>query len=188
MKSLIFALGVFACVPTFAADTMLIDSGHSALNFHWNHFGFSNPGARFELLEGTVKLDPKDLAKSSVDVTIPVDSLHTGLAVLDKRLKTPEFFDAEKYKVITFKSTSVEKGPLDTFKVRGDLTVHGVSKSVVLEAKINKIQSDATGKVSRAGFDAQTVLKRSDFGVGKYVPAVTDDILVRLSVELADEL
>ena len=198
LSVLLPAVLLFASIPAFAADgakasavTLAaaakydIDPSHSNVTFGWNHFGFSNPTARLKTIEGSVLLDKADLTKSSVWVTLPLDGLDTGVAKLDEHLKSADFFDAAKYPTITFKSSKVEKAGENGLKITGDLTVHGVTKPVTLNAKVNKIGLFEMGpfKAQAAGFDAETVIKRSDFGVAKYVPNVSDDIAVRITLD-----
>jgi polyisoprenoid-binding protein YceI len=168
------------------AEKYDIDGSHSGVVFGWNHFGFSNPTARFDKIEGSVLLDKADLTKSSISVTLPVEGLDTRVAKLDEELKSPDFLDATKYPTITFKSTKVEKTGENSLKITGDLTVHGVTKPVTLDAKVNKIgvfEIPGVIKAQTAGFDATTVIRRSDFGVTKYVPAVSDEIPVRITLD-----
>jgi polyisoprenoid-binding protein YceI len=183
MKYLILSLLLLSGLPVFGAEPLVIVSRHSAVVFHWNHFGYSNPVARFEKIEGQLVLDQMDMTKSTVTVKLALDGIRTGVEALDEHLKTPEFLDAAKYPDITFTSTGIEKGPMDTLKIAGNLFVHGVSKPVVLNAKINKITTDPVSKAVKAGFDAEVMLRRSDFGVGKYVPAVSDELRVHITLE-----
>ncbi|WP_082551797.1 YceI family protein [Massilia sp. Root351] len=183
MKHLLLSL-LLSGLPAFAAQDMAIVSRHSAVVFQWNHFGYSNPVARFEKIEGKLLLDEQDLTKSSVTVKLALDGLRTGVAALDEHLKTDEFLDAAQYPDITFTSTGIEKGPMDTLKINGMLFLHGVTRPIVLNAKINKISTDPATKKSRAGFDAEATLRRSDFGVGKYVPSVADELPVRITLEV----
>eukprot|EP01034_Spumella_vulgaris_P044229 gene44229-54979_t len=185
MKYFILSLLLLSGLPAFGAQELAIVARHSAVVFQWNHFGYSNPVARFEKIEGTLLLDEQDLTKSSVTVKLALDGLRTGVAALDEHLKTEEFLDAARYPDITFTSTGIEKGPMDTLKISGMLFVHGVTRPVVLNGKINKISTDPVSKKSKAGFDAEATLRRSDFGVGKYVPSVTDELLVRITLEAA---
>jgi polyisoprenoid-binding protein YceI len=185
---LVASSSVFAAdgAKVAVAEKYDIDASHSGVVFGWNHFGFSNPAARFDKIEGSLLLDKADLTKSSISVTLPVEGLDTGVAKLDEALKSADFFDAAKYPTITFKSTKVEKTGENGLKITGDLTVHGVTKPVTLDAKVNKIgifEIPGVIKAQAAGFDATTVIKRSDFGVGKYVPAVSDEIPVRITVD-----
>jgi len=192
MKRLALSILILASLPAFALDkpataaatqTYNIDAGHTVVTFGWNHFGFSNPSARLEKIDGALQLNQADITKSSINVTMPLDGLHTGVEKLDAHLKTDEFLDAAKYPTITFKSTKVEKVGAEGLKITGDLTVHGVTKSVTLNGKINKIGDNPMMKVASAGFDADVVLKRSDFGVTKYVPAVSDEIPVHITLD-----
>jgi polyisoprenoid-binding protein YceI len=194
MKRLIPMSLLFASLSAFAAagakvqaiEKYAIDASHSGVVFGWNHFGFSNPTARFDKIEGSVLLDKTDLTRSSVSVTLPLDGLDTGVAKLDEELKGQDFLDTAKYPTITFTSTKVEKSGENGLKITGNLTVHGVTKSVTLDAKVNKIgifEIPGVIKAQAAGFDATTVIKRSDFGVTKYVPAVSDDIPVHITLD-----
>lgn len=183
MKNLVASLFLLSGLPAFGAETLAIVPRHSAVVFHWNHFGYSKPVARLEKIEGKIYLDEKDMAKSTVTVKLALDGLRTGVDALDRHLKTAEFFDAAKYPDISFTSTGVVKGPMDTLKITGNLFIHGETRPVVLDAKINRISVDPVSKTTRAGFDAEFMLRRSDFGVGKFVPAVSDDIFVRITVE-----
>jgi len=180
-------LSVFAAAGAqAAAEQYDIDASHSGVVFGWNHFGFSNPSARFDRIEGSVLLDKADLTKSSISVTLPLEGLDTGVAKLDEGLKSPDFLDAAKYPTITFKSTKVERIGENGLKITGELTVHGVTKPVTLDAKVNKIgifEIPGVIKAQAAGFDATTVIRRSDFGVSKYLPAVSDEILVRITLD-----
>lgn len=170
-----------------APETYTLDPNHTQTLFTWNHFGFSNPTANFNQVNGTLVFDAADPAKSSVDVTIPVASIDTHVPALDEHLKQADFFDAVKYPTITFKSTHVEPGNKpDTFKVTGNLTVHGVTKPVILLATLNKRGEHAMRKAPAIGFDATTTLKRSDFGLGAYVPAVSDAVHVHVTTEAID--
>src|SRR5580700_4398070 len=187
MKRLGLIILLFASSSVFAAEKYAIDAAHSEVVFGWNHFGFSNPTARFDKIEGSVLLDKADLTKSSISVSLPLESLDTHVAKLDEALKSPDFFDAAKYPTITFKSTKVEKAGENGLKITGDLTVHGVTRPVTLDAKVNKIgifEIPGVIKAQAAGFDATTVIRRSDFGVAKYVPAVSDEIPVRITLDV----
>ncbi|HET6555157.1 MAG TPA: YceI family protein [Dyella sp.] len=166
-----------------APVTYKMDPGHTMVLFSWNHFGFSNPTANLGVGEGTLVFDEKDPAKSSVDVTLPLSDLDTHVSKLDEHLKKADFFDADKYPSITFKSTKVQAVGGNKFKVTGDLTVHGVTKPVVLDATLNKSGEHPMMKTQTVGFDATATLKRSDFGVGAYVPNVSDEIKVRITTE-----
>jgi polyisoprenoid-binding protein YceI len=159
-----------------------IDNNHTQVSFTYDHFGFSNPTSRLEQIKGSIELNQKDWSKSSVVVTMPLAGLHTGVEKLDAHMKSADFFDAEKHPDITFKSTKVEKTGEQSLKVTGDLTAHGVTKPVTLEVKINKIGENKMMQTQTAGFDADTSFKRSDWGVGGYAPAVSDEVKVHITV------
>ena len=184
LKYLALAGLLGAAVSAQAAPvTYKLDPGHTMVLFSWNHFGYSNPVADFGLGEGTLVFDEQHLAQSSVEVTLPLANLDTHVPALDKHLKEADFFDADKYPTVTFKSTKVQPLGGHKFKVTGDLTVHGVTKPVVLDATLNKVGPHPMTKAQAIGFDATTTLKRADFGVGAYVPNVSDEITIRITTE-----
>jgi polyisoprenoid-binding protein YceI len=172
-----------ASLGAVAADKYEFDGNHTNVVFSWTHFGLSNPSARFSKVEGEVLLDAADLTKSSVSVTIPVDSLRTDVPKFDEHLRSGDFFDLAKFPTATFKSTKVEKAGDNKLKVTGDLTIHGVTKSTVLDVTVNKIGDHPMAKKPAAGFDASTTVKRSDFGMGNYVPNVSDEVKIHITTE-----
>ena len=184
VAGLLGSAGFMSSAPVQAAPvTYQLDPAHTMVLFSWNHFGFSNPTADFGLEQGTVVFDAQHPAKSSVEVTLPLSLLDTHVPALDKHLKEADFFDADKYPTVTFKSTAVQPLGGHKFKVTGNLTVHGVTKPVVLDATVNKIGIHPMTKAQTIGFDATATLKRSDFGVGAYVPNVSDEIKIRITTE-----
>lgn len=160
-----------------------IDPTHTATVFSWNHFGFSTPSANFTDIQGTIKVDTAKPANSSVEVTIPLSSVNTNVAALDKEFQEEAWFNAAKYPNITFKSTKVETKDKKHFKITGDLTVKGVTKPVVLDAVLNKQGEHPMAKVPAIGFNATTSFNRSAFGIGNYVPNVGDKITVNITTE-----
>jgi polyisoprenoid-binding protein YceI len=177
--------GLLGAAATVQASpvTYKLDPGHTMVLFSWNHFGYSNPTANLGLGEGTLVFDEQNPAQSSVDVTLPLANLDTHVSALDEHLKKADFFDAAKYPTVTFKSTGVVPVDGTHFKVTGNLTVHGVTKPVTLDATLNKVGPHPMTKAQAIGFDATTTLKRSDFGMGAYVPMVSDEIQVRITTE-----
>ena len=160
-----------------------LDPNHTEIEFSWNHFGFSHLSGRFDKVEGNFLFDAADPTRSSIDVSIPIASIDTGVSALDEHLQSPDFFDVAQFPVATFKSTKVERVGADALKVSGELTIHGVSRPAVLDVTINKIGLHPNGGRAAAGFDAKTTLKRSDFGVGRYAPNVSDEIAIAISSE-----
>lgn len=162
--------------------TYTMDPGHTDIVATWSHFGFSKPSAMFDQVTGTLTYDPEHPEKSSVQVTIPVSSIHTSSEKLDEHLKAGDFFEAKKWPDIRFKSTKVVKGATpETLKVTGDLSMHGVTKPVTLDVTVNKLGTRHDAKA--AGFNATASLKRSDFGIGLYAPMVSDQIDLRMTTE-----
>lgn len=186
-RTLIAAALALASASAFAAaEAYTIDGSHTQTVFTWNHFGYSNPSANFDRIEGTITYDPADVSKSSVDVTIAIDSVYTHVPKLDTHMKGADMFDAARFPTATFKSTSVEKGSAEgTFKVTGDLTIHGVTKPVVLDARLNRAGEHPMKKIPTIGFDASTTIKRSDYGIDFMVPSVSDEIRIKITTEAA---
>ncbi|MDI9237589.1 YceI family protein [Lysobacter sp. LF1] len=181
--ALVAALAV-ASSATFAAPvTYKIDPNHTSVVASWSHFGFSNPIANFGGAEGTITYDPSNVGTSKVEVTLPLSGLDSHVQKFDEHLRSADFFDAEKYPNITFKSTKVEAAGDKKLRVFGDLTIKGVTRQVVLDTTINKIGEQPMAKRAAAGFDATTTIKRSDFGVDKFAPNVSDNVTLRITTE-----
>jgi polyisoprenoid-binding protein YceI len=166
-----------------AADKYDIDPTHTQVQFTYNHMGFSNITGRFDEVKGDFLFDAADPTKSSVSITIPVASISTGVAKLDEHLLKADFFDATQFPTATFKSTGVTAAGEGKLAVAGDLTIHGVTRPVVLDVTINGVGEHPMRKLPAAGFDASARIKRSDFGVGAYVPAVGDEVTLSITVE-----
>ncbi|WP_342316104.1 YceI family protein [Lysobacter sp. FW306-1B-D06B] len=168
----------------FAAPvTYKIDPNHTSVVASWSHFGFSNPIANFGDVDGSITYDPTNVGTSKVEVTLPLSGLDSHVAKFDEHLRSADFFDAEKHPNITFKSTKVEAVGDKKLRVFGDLTIKGITKPVVLDTTINKIGEQPMAKRAAAGFDATTTIKRSDFGVDKYAPNVSDNVTLRITTE-----
>jgi polyisoprenoid-binding protein YceI len=177
---------VFTSTPLRAASYTL-EPDYTQGVFRWNHLGFSSPAAQFDQGTGTLEFDPSDPSKSSVQVTIPLASLNTGVPALDEDFRSTDFFDTAKFPTATFQSTKVVKGAAaDHLEVTGDLSLHGVTRPVMLEVTVVKIGTNPRTNVPTVGFDATTILKRSDFGLGKYVPQVGDEIQMHIIVQAVD--
>ena len=184
-KSLALGLAVASIATIRVAKPVdyTIDPTHTATVFTWNHFGFSTPSANFSDIQGTISVDNAKPVNSAVNVTIPLSSLNTNVKALDDHLKNADFFDAEKYPNITFKSTKVQALGQNKYKITGDLTVKNVTKPVVLDAVLNKQGVHPMTKAESIGFNATTSFDRSAFGVGAYVPNVGDKITVNITTE-----
>lgn len=183
-KPLILAATLFLAGNAVAAPmSYKIDPNHTNVIAGWNHFGFSNPIARFGQVDGVIVHDADNVGQSSVKVTIPLSGIDSGVPDLDEHLRSADFFDAEKFPTITFNSTKTEAAGDNKLRVFGDLTVHGVTKPVVLDVTLNKSGVHPLGKRAAIGFDASTTIKRSEFGIDKYVPNVSDDVTIRITTE-----
>lgn len=164
-----------------AADTYTVDNSHTTVLFFAKHFNFSTVVGRFKTATGEFVLDEADPSKSKITLELKVDSLDTNDGKRDEHLRGPDFFNAKQFPTATFASTAVKKSG-DTFDVTGDLTIHGVKKSVNLKVKQNGKGQDPWGG-TRTGFDAELGINRSDFGVSGMAPAIPTDIKLWLSVE-----
>lgn len=183
-KPLILATALLLAGNVAAAPVSYkIDPNHTDVIASWSHFGFSNPIAHFGQVDGVIVHDPDNVGQSSVKVTIPLAGLNSHVPDFDEHLRSADFFDAEKYPTITFTSTKVEAAGDDKLRVFGDLTVHGVTKPAVLDVTINKLAEHPMAKRAAAGFAATTVLKRSDFGLDKYAPNVSDEVKISITTE-----
>lgn len=176
------ALALMASSPVMA-DTYTLEPTHTSVTFGWTHFGYSHPTGKFMNAVGTINLDEAKPANSSVEVSFDISGINTGVAKLDEHLKGADFFDAAKYPTATFKSTKVKQTSKTTALVTGDLTIHGVTKPVTLKVTLNKAAINPMFKKKVVGFSATGTIKRSDFGMGNYVPAVSDEINLNIEVE-----
>ena len=180
---LLASLLALATGPALASQPYAIDPSHTQVEFTYSHFGFSNITGRFDKVESEFAFDAVDPSRSSVKVTIPVDSISTGVEKLDGHLLSADFFDAQKYPTATFTSTGVTVAGEGKLAVAGDLSIHGVTKPVVMDVTINKVGEHPMSKKPAAGFDASFDIKRSEFGVGGYAPAVSDEVRIEITVE-----
>jgi polyisoprenoid-binding protein YceI len=158
-------LAMGAGVMSAQATQWKIDPMHSEADFAIKHMSISTVHGTFRGVSGTITYDPANVAKSGVEASIDVTSVDTGVAPRDKHLKSPDFFDTDKFPTMTFKSTSVKKVG-DHYDVAGDLTLHGVTKPVVLKLEDpGKAQVGMDGKSVHRGFTATTTINRNDFGL-----------------------
>ncbi len=166
-----------------AAETYKIDPHHTSVVWSANHFGFSNPSGKFSEIEGDLTLDEKNPAKSKVNIVVKMTNLFTGYSNFDNHLKSDDFFNIEKFETATFVSKKITITGKNTAKIVGDLNLLGVSKSITLNAKLNKIGVNPISQKKTAGFTATAVIKRSDFGIDYALPAVGDNVKLAIEVE-----
>jgi polyisoprenoid-binding protein YceI len=148
------------------------------------HMGFSEFWGTFPGASGTLAFDPKAIGATKLEVKVPIAQIETTNRELNGQLFSDEFFDAENYPWMKFSSTKVIRTAPKSFKVTGDLTMHNVTKPIVLDVTFHGAGTDPfTGKDIIVGFDAKGMVMRSAFGLGKYVPIVSDETTITISAE-----
>ncbi len=185
MKKLLtvaFGLMLLAQPAKAEVETYTLDKPHTQIAFMINHMGFSNSLGKFTDYSGTLSFDRAEPAKSQVDVTIQTNSLDLDDATWNEHVKAADMLNVEKYPTMTFKSTGIEVTGEKTAKITGDLTLLGVTKPVTLDTVFNNAGPSPMGG-NKAGFSATTTLKRSDFGMSKGIPMVSDEVKIILEVE-----
>ncbi|MBA3581903.1 MAG: polyisoprenoid-binding protein [Gammaproteobacteria bacterium] len=165
-----------------APETYVFDKSHTRIFFDVNHLGFSQYRGMFHEYDGTFVFDAKNLAKSKVDVTIQMTSADMYHDKMNEHLKADDILDVAKYPTAHFVSTAVEKTDKGA-KVTGNLTLHGVTKSVILDVTFNEAKPHPMNKQFTRGFTALTVLDRGEFGIGYAVPMVSKEVNLYISVE-----
>ena len=166
-----------------APVTYQMDPTHTFVLLSRSNYGFSNPIIVAVIDRGTLVFDSDDPSKSSVRVTLPVARIDTFVAQLDKEFQSPMFFDIARFPSITFQSTRVQATRNDRYTITGNLTAHGVTRPVVLHARLNKAGKNPMTRRQAIGFDATATLKRSDFGLNFNVPNVSDEIAMKITIQ-----
>ena len=184
MSKIIFALivGATLSLPVSAADSYTVDPRHTFPGFEINHLGFSIQRGRFNRTSGKVMLAPES-ASGSIQITIDTASISTGLADLEKHLRSEEFLDAERYPLITFTSNKLRFNKGQLVAVDGKLSLHGITKPVHLVVDHFYCGMNMIAMKNICGANATTTIKRSDFGIDKYAPALADEVNIVLQVE-----
>ncbi len=168
--------------------TWKLDPAHSGAEFKVRHMMISNVKGSFSGLSGTLVENPADPSRSTVEASIDVATLNTGDAQRDGHLKSADFFDAEKHSSLTFKSTKVEPVGKGDYKVTGDLTLHGITKSVTFAVEgVSEPSKDPWGNL-RIGLSASTKINRKDFGLTWNSPLETGGVLVGEDVAISLEV
>ena len=175
------ALTLFAFSAS-AAENFTLDLNHTNVYWKASHFGFSSPSGKFADVTGTLVLDEAKPENSNVKVLIKTASIVTGIPKFDEHLKSADFFNVLKFPEATFHSFKVEMTGKDTARIHGDLTLLGVTKRIVLDAKLNKVGDNLFGNYV-AGFSLKGIIKRSDFGMRTGLPGVSDEVALDIEVE-----
>jgi polyisoprenoid-binding protein YceI len=172
-----------SAAPARAAEQYTVDPMHSAISFKISHLGLSWVFGTFKDLSGTFTIDPENAAKSAFALTIKADSIDTSNVKRDEHLRSPDFFNAKQFPTLTFKSTAV-KAIDGGFEVTGDFTMHGETKPLTFTVRGGRKAEFPPG-ISRTGYTAEFVVKRSEFGVGdpKFASALGDEVFVTVSFE-----
>lgn len=182
MKRLALAALFALSTSAFAADTWEIDGGHSRVTFRITHFGASPFYGQFPGVSGTMVLDDADPTKSTINISVAVDSVDTFNEKRDAHLKGADFFNAAQFPTMTFKSTKVAKKSDKVLTVTGDLTLHGVTKSVTVDFERIGTGKDPWGG-TRTGGEAIFTIKRSDFGITYMPDGLGDEVKLIVAVE-----
>jgi len=186
MKKILAAValvGLSTTAALAAPEKYVLDASHSQVVFNYNHLGFSTTWGMFSGFEGEIMFDQEAPANSSVSVSMPLSSMLTGWQARFDHFMSKDFFEANGDEQVTFTSTKIDVTGEGTANITGDLTLNGVTKSIVLDAKLNQTGDHPMAGKPWAGFDASTTLVRTDFGLGKFAPFVSDEVPLMISIE-----
>lgn len=161
----------------------VVDKGHARIIASFSHFGLSTSYIQFTDFDAKLSFDPKAPAASAVEVAINMDAINATVPKFEAHLKSPDFFDTAKFPAASFKSTGIEVMGPGSARITGNLTLHGITKPVVLDTTFNAGGVHPVNQKYVVGFSAKGVVKRTDFGVGKYAPHVGDDVTLVISAE-----
>ena len=176
----LFAASLFVLTPALQATTYTLEPDYTQGVFRWNHLGFSSPAGQFAQGHGTLEFDPSDPSHAAVSVEIPLKTLSTGVPDLDEDLRSSDFFATDRFPTAVFKSTRVKDKGMNQLEITGELSLHGITKPVTLAGTVVKIGTNPRSGLPTVGFDATTTLSRSEFGLGRYVPQVSDAIQMHI--------
>jgi len=185
MKSLLLAASLLTAASAVQAETVKydLDASHSQILFSYSHLGFSTTWGMFSGFEGDIMFDEADPAASSVNVSMPLASMFTGWEERFGHFMSDDFFGAKGDEIVSFTSTGIEVTGETTANITGDLSLNGVTKTVVLDAVLNQAMVNPMAQKPWLGFDATTTVLRSDFNLGKFAPHVSDEVAIQISIE-----
>jgi polyisoprenoid-binding protein YceI len=186
MKSLLLLAGLMLSGPVLAT-TYTLEPNYTQVVFAWDHLGFSFPTAQIARGQGTLEFDPAVPTQATVTVRLPLAMIESGVPDLDEHLKSEDFFDVAKHPEAIFTSTKVERGAsANRLRVIGNLRMREITKPVTLDVEILKVGSNARTGIATVGFNATAKLKRSDFGLGAFVPQVGDEVSLTITCQGAE--
>ncbi len=162
--------------PAITSGTYRVEPDHTQVFFGVSHLGINNYYGQFSGVSGTLTLDSANPVASSLDVSVPITSVMTSSKILTGELNGPKWLDGAKFPTMTFHATKVTQTGPKSADVTGDLTLHGVTKSVVLQADLSGSGTNPMSRAFTVGFSIHGTIKRSDFGVTAYVPLIGDDV------------
>lgn len=165
------------------SGTYKSEQGHAYVAFTYWHQGYTKPILRWGETNATIVFDNENPENSTLEVTIPVSSIDSGVPKFDEHLVSADFFDAENYPTITFTSTNVKQVLQGKGSVTGEMTIKGITKPVTFTGQINKVGKNFRSGVDMFGVSATAGVKRSDFNVDKYAPNVGDNVEIMIEVE-----
>ena len=170
------------------STTWTVDPTHTKIGFTVTHMLVSDIDGYFKNVTTSVTCKKEDFTDAVVEFTAQSNSIFTDNEQRDGHLKSPDFFDVEKYNTISFKSTSFEKAPGNNYTIKGDLTIHGITKQVILTA-IAKVGENPMSKKTLAGFKITGEIKRTDFNLGASIPSaiVSNEVAIVANVELIEQ-
>ena len=190
MKKITIIAAAFTLFTTasFAQDWNW-DKAHSQLNFSIVHMGINDIGGSFGSVTAKLTSAKEDFSDATVELSADVNTINTGNEQRNNHLKSADFFDAAKYPTLTFKSTSFKRTGDKTYEVTGDLSLHGVTKTVVLNATLNGTTTNPMNKKTVAGFKVTGTIKRSDFGIATGFPAgaLSDEVALNANAEFVKD-
>jgi polyisoprenoid-binding protein YceI len=176
-------LAASAMAPAFAAPaTFASDPNHTFARFTYTHLGYSQQSSRFDKVGGTVVFDP-EAKTGSVDINIDPKSISTGSSVFNEHIQAADYLDSGKFPTANFKSTKVNFNGDKPASIEGNLTLKGVTKPVTLTVTHFQLAQHPMLKKDALGANATATVKRSDFNMGKLVPAVSDEVKIDISIE-----
>ncbi len=188
MKNLILTAAL-AVSGLATAATWDIDTTHASANFTVKHLGVTNVNGSLGAVTGKVETDDKDITKSKIDATIDVKGVNTGTVKRDEHLRSPDFFDVEKFPTVTFKSTKIEKVSDTRLKITGDLAIHGVTKPVTFEADLSpEIDHPFVPGAKARAVSGGLTINREDWGLVWNKPIANNGFVVGKDVKVALEL
>jgi polyisoprenoid-binding protein YceI len=174
-------------VKTSSKTKWVLDPAHSEIVFKVRHMMIANVKGEFRKFEGSIVTDGTDFTKTSIDVTIDAGSIFTNEDKRDAHLQSADFFDAQNFPTITFKSTSIKKVSDDEYKLTGDLTMKGVTHEVELDVEYGGVNKDPWGN-EKAGFSVSGKINRKDFGLNWNAALETGGVLVSDEVKVSAEV